>query len=554
MSYSSISIAAPSKAEEGSLVPMSTEVTNISAYDLLFRVKLYAVRDIYAVPTPEETIGSLEVVIGSGQSQVISGTFTMPAWDAIVLVMVYRFIDYWDFDVYATEVVSLDVLTGIITKTEIEVNSIQMSPPVPGVEVGEDFRLHVWGKNTSSESIKMGLRYVITKPTGIVIERTVFELWPHPGPGDTHHFDEGPAGLATRFDVDEPGTWLLQVYLYGNGVLLDMEDMVMFIAVGAPPDDPTLMLGEIVSVEMKVKAGLLDWDILQLPAKVQVGTNFWIRVVALNKTSGSLQLGIRHTITRPDGSTIDGLYMEKWPYTGGDKLHEFSEPEDALTVDQSGEWKLKVELLGGSTSQVLDTWEGVMVQATVEPPEPGELVLIQDYTYPDAPNYVGQSVEECTFKFSLGPEQIPGTDWFRDQAIQAFTDKVEEEGGHMLKLRVWEDTTPILTTDYRVEATSTASPLPWAAIIIGVLAILFIIAITFAIIQVRTFLWGEEGAPPTGFGDMIYLLVMIMIMQMMMGIMDEVTREGFMPTAVKYVEKGKEIVTPVVKAVRRLKE
>lgn len=107
MAYSSISITAPSSAEEGELVPISTEVTNISTYSLPFRIDLYAVKDIYAVPTPEETIGSFEVTIDSGESQVVSGTFVMPAWDTTVVVKVFRFIDYWDFDGYFTKVVSL---------------------------------------------------------------------------------------------------------------------------------------------------------------------------------------------------------------------------------------------------------------------------------------------------------------------------------------------------------------------------------------------------------------------------------------------------------------
>ena len=107
MAYSSISITAPSNAEQGVVVPISTEVTNISEYSLPFRIDLYAVKDIYAVPTPEEVIGSLEVTIGSGESQVVSGTFIMPAWDTTVVVKVFRFIDYWDFDGYFTKVVSL---------------------------------------------------------------------------------------------------------------------------------------------------------------------------------------------------------------------------------------------------------------------------------------------------------------------------------------------------------------------------------------------------------------------------------------------------------------
>ncbi|GAI20585.1 unnamed protein product, partial [marine sediment metagenome] len=52
MAYSDIAITAPSSAEEGEEVSVSALVTNISALDLPFRVKLYAVEDIYAVPDP----------------------------------------------------------------------------------------------------------------------------------------------------------------------------------------------------------------------------------------------------------------------------------------------------------------------------------------------------------------------------------------------------------------------------------------------------------------------------------------------------------------------
>jgi len=107
MAYTDIAITAPDSAEEGEQVSVSARVTNITAVDLSFRVKIYAVRDIYAVPEPEELIGNFEEVIGSGVSKTYSGSFTMPAWDTIVLVMVYRFVVYWDYDTHATKIVSL---------------------------------------------------------------------------------------------------------------------------------------------------------------------------------------------------------------------------------------------------------------------------------------------------------------------------------------------------------------------------------------------------------------------------------------------------------------
>ncbi len=129
-----IEITAPDSAAEGSVVPISTEVTNITADSCLFRVELYAVRDIYEVPAPDERIGSLEVVIGSGQSQVVSGTFIMPAWDATVLVMVYRFINYWDYDNLATKVVSVEApvpeYKGSIARKELEYDETRSIIPV----------------------------------------------------------------------------------------------------------------------------------------------------------------------------------------------------------------------------------------------------------------------------------------------------------------------------------------------------------------------------------------------------------------------------------------
>ena len=106
MALSSISITAPSSAEEGERVSVSARVTNISAVSYPFRVRIYAVEDIYAVPAPEDLLGTFEATIGSGAYKTISGSFTMPAWDTTVLVMVYRFINNWDFDNYNTKVVS----------------------------------------------------------------------------------------------------------------------------------------------------------------------------------------------------------------------------------------------------------------------------------------------------------------------------------------------------------------------------------------------------------------------------------------------------------------
>jgi hypothetical protein len=115
MASTDIAITAPDSAEEGEEVSVSARVTNITAVSYPFRVKLYAVEDIYAVPDPDELIGSFEETIGSGAYKTISGSFTMPAWNTTILVMVHRFIDYWNFDTYATKVVSLGTKVALPT-------------------------------------------------------------------------------------------------------------------------------------------------------------------------------------------------------------------------------------------------------------------------------------------------------------------------------------------------------------------------------------------------------------------------------------------------------
>ncbi|GAI55488.1 unnamed protein product, partial [marine sediment metagenome] len=71
--------------------------------------------------------------------------------------------------------------------------------------------------------------------------------------------------------------------------------------------------------------------------------------------------------------------------------------------------------------------------------------------------------------------------WLGEKIINSFVSELEKEGSRLLELKVYEDTTPTWWTNYRVEVTATASPIAWMPIIIGVLAILFIIAIIFLI-------------------------------------------------------------------------
>ena len=99
-------------------------------------------------------------------------------------------------------------------------------------------------------------------------------------------------------------------------------------------------------------------------------------------------------------------------------------------------------------------------------------------------DYVGHA-EKCSYYFSLGPEQIPGTGWAKDFIVNSHVKALRDQGSRLLELRVWEDKAPTWQTDYYVEMVATASPLWWNIIIAGVLLLLIGMAIYFTISKVE---------------------------------------------------------------------
>jgi len=120
-----------------------------------------------------------------------------------------------------------------------------------------------------------------------------------------------------------------------------------------------------------------------------------------------------------------------------------------------------------------------------------------------ADSYKGNA-ESCLFSFKLGPDQLLINPYFYKQIAGHFASQLKSrENAELLETTVWEDTSPALWTNYQVKVVSTdptASPLPWAAIIIAVLVILFLVALTFVIIEIRKLVWGlSDGGGGIGF-------------------------------------------------------
>jgi len=226
-----------------------------------------------------------------------------------------------------------------------------------------------------------------------------------------------------------------------------------------------------------------------LASSVPIGQSGLVHIWGRNDTSVTQALGISWLVRDPDGGVVEEYSDWSYGHGPGDD-HEFL--GGRFDINKAGTYTLKADLLMGSPANpvIVDSYEGALCTTTTEVPP--EYVEIQHTIYPWAYVFKGDA-ETCTFEFKLTPEQIPGTEWLGQRIVDSFVSELEKDGSRLLELRVYHDTTPTWWTNYRVEVTATASPLAWNLIIIGVLAILFIVAIVFAIKAVESLIYQRKG-------------------------------------------------------------
>lgn len=125
---------------------------------------------------------------------------------------------------------------------------------------------------------------------------------------------------------------------------------------------------------------------------------------------------------------------------------------------------------------------------------PKEAKLIYSHEYPAKKTATGTG-EECTFKVTIPlPDQLFPKTWEAGRIVSAFQDKVKANGGEMLDVKIYIDTTPTWTTDYYVVAlikpATTAGavgfPFPWAVVIVLILVLLIVLAFTWVILSIKS--------------------------------------------------------------------
>lgn len=98
--------------------------------------------------------------------------------------------------------------------------------------------------------------------------------------------------------------------------------------------------------------------------------------------------------------------------------------------------------------------------------------------------YVGHAeMAEWTFTVPL-PDQI-GASYIADNIIQDHIEELAKQNEELLELKVWEDTSPTWITNYYVKVTSTATPIVWTVIIVGVITLLAIAGASYMLIKVE---------------------------------------------------------------------
>jgi len=137
--------------------------------------------------------------------------------------------------------------------------------------------------------------------------------------------------------------------------------------------------------------------------------------------------------------------------------------------------------------------------------------LVKNVRYePEASRYRGKA-ELCTFSFKLGPEQLFFTRWLAERIVDAFKSVALGKGAKPLALKMWEDKAPTWWTNYKVTLIAHASPIWWAPIIAGILAVLGLVGIGYIVHEVKEIDWGKAAKPLGTAAGVLLLGLLILI-------------------------------------------
>lgn len=200
-----VGVVAPSEAVVNSVVNLV--VTVKSLYTATMSVKVGGTVD-------GSVLGFSSIqALSPDESKAFSISFVMPNSNVTVVVVSYYRGQYvWIADDSMQKSISLTgLVTGVISKKELEYNESRASIPASNVPQGERGLVHIWGRNDTLEAQRMGISWVVKDPDGVIVEEySTWELWPYTGAGNAHEF------IGDRFDLDKVGIYTISVGLLMN--------------------------------------------------------------------------------------------------------------------------------------------------------------------------------------------------------------------------------------------------------------------------------------------------------------------------------------------------
>lgn len=115
------------------------------------------------------------------------------------------------FDGVLCTVVPVALVQGTITKKELEYNQSRAAIPASDIPKDKNGLVHIWGRNDTSSTQRMGMGWSVRDPDGVYRENyETWEAWPYTGAGSEHEFIGG------RFPLDKAGTWIINLILMMN--------------------------------------------------------------------------------------------------------------------------------------------------------------------------------------------------------------------------------------------------------------------------------------------------------------------------------------------------
>ena len=206
-----VEIIAPSEAAAGETVSVEVRVKNLHTAGIYITVT-------GLVDGVELLFGSVSPVVGSGDIHSYYDSFVMPSNSVTLWAWSWYWgtDGEWHQDDEASRAVALaEEYIGTISKMELEYNESRADIPASGIPQNQRGLVHIWGRNDTDETQRMGIYWIVRGPPGypdgpILEEYFAWEAWPYTGSGKEHEFIGG------RFNLDEAGLYDIRCGLLMN--------------------------------------------------------------------------------------------------------------------------------------------------------------------------------------------------------------------------------------------------------------------------------------------------------------------------------------------------